>query len=113
MCHIIEVDQTKSSTLVEKKNPKDWKRKIVAVKGTVLSIISRPHSMKTENKSHARKPASPVCLEHDASAKLWVKTDQGDILKLDYEGMTSPVIDGRTRKREKKRVVILETDSSN
>ena len=82
---------------------KRLERKIVAVKGTVLSIsviISRPHSMKTENKSRARKPANPVCLEHDASAKFWMKTDQGDILKLDYEGITSPVIDGRARKRK-------------
>ena len=68
--------------------------------------------MKTENKSHARKPAYAVCLV--ASAKFWVKTNKGDELKLDYKGITSPVTDRRTRKRKKKRrVVILETDSSN
>ena len=37
--------------------------------------------MNTENKSHARKPANAVCLEHDASAKFWVETDKGEILK--------------------------------
>ena len=62
---------------------KDEKRRRTVVQGKVLSISVKP-SQASKRKRDARsgetRPAVAICIEHDASAQCWVKTQDGSII---------------------------------
>ena len=83
---IVEIGQTISGVLVTTKKEK---RRITVVTGKVLSIsvkISKNSSRKKNNKEE-RKPGMAVCLEHDITAKFWVKSESGSIISLDCDNL--------------------------
>ena len=83
---IVEIGQTISGVLV---TTKKGKRRITVVKGKVLSIsvkISKNASRKN-NVKEERKPGMAVCLEHDITAKFWVKSESGSIISLDCDNL--------------------------
>ena len=83
---IVEIGQTISGVLVTTKKEK---RRITVVKGKVLSIsvkISKNSSRK-KNLKEERTPRMAVCLEHDITAKFWVKSESGSIISLDCDNL--------------------------